>query len=248
MSLFQNDLPAPPTIFPKSEGYSFEYDAATRLFHIKVPDGELIYSESFFEPKISDRSINYLLENRNGLDWRTTDWRAYEQHQLAQIAFTNIKWQHDTINMFGKRMYLPRYTAWYGDGGKSYTYSGITMQPEAWNKGLLYIKEQVEKIAAQSFNSVLLNWYRDGNDKMGWHADDEPELGQNPVIASVNFGATRRFLLRRNADHKEKLEFSLKHGSLLIMKGTMQHHWQHTVPKEAKVKEDRINLTFRQIK
>ena len=150
--------------------------------------------------------------------------------------------------MFGKQIYQPRYTAWYGDSDKPYTYSGLTLQPKPWNKGLRYLKNEVDKIAGVTFNSVLMNWYRDGEDYMGWHADDEKELGKNPVIASVNFGATRRFLLRRKDDKKLKIEFPLKHGSLLIMKGELQHYWQHSVPKERKVKEDRFNLTFRVIK
>ena len=175
------------------------------------------------------------------------EWRDYEKDKLKQIKFTNIEWTHDQIRMFGKIIYVPRYSAWYGDANTEYTYSGLKMDPKAWNKGLNYIKEKVNKVAGLKFNSVLLNWYRDGIDSMGWHADDEKELGQNPVIASVNFGATRRFILRRNSDNKEKIEVALKHGTLLIMAGEMQHYWQHSVPKEKKVGEDRVNLTFRVI-
>lgn len=232
---------------PKKEGYSHTYNRNSNLFFIKVPNGELIYSENYFDKRISDRSIEYFLENKNGLNWKSTDWRNYEKEKLSDINFNNILWQHDQIKMFGKDIFLPRYSAWYGDSDKPYTYSGLTLQPKNWNKGLNYIKDQISKIADVNFNSVLMNWYRDGEDYINWHTDAEKELGKNPVIGSVNFGATRRFIIRRIDDKKEKVELPLKHGTLLIMKGELQHYWQHSVPKEKKVKEDRVNLTFRVI-
>ena len=147
--------------------------------------------------------------------------------------------------MYGKEIYLPRYSAWYGDDDAPYTYSGLTLQPNKWNKGLLFLKNEIEKAASVNFNSVLMNWYRDGEDYLNWHTDAEKELGKNPVIASLNFGETRRFVIRRNDNKKEKLEFALKHGTLLIMRGELQHFWQHSVPKQKSVKTNRINLTFR---
>ena len=236
-----------PIHLPTKKNYSYQYDEAAKVFRISIPDGEIIYAEQFFDTKISDRSMDYLLANEKDLHWRTTDWRAYEKEKLSTIPFTNIQWQHDQIKMFGKQVYIPRYSAWHGEAGKSYTYSGLTLYPKPWNKGLLYIKEKINQLVEVPFNSVLLNWYRDGLDYMNWHADDEKELGRNPVIGSVNFGATRRFVIRRIDDKKEKVEFPLQHGTLLIMKGAMQHYWQHTVPKERRVKADRINLTFRVI-
>lgn len=249
MDLFNNKTtPNCPINLPNKEGYDYSYDEVTKVFRIIVPNGEVLYSETFFDRKISDRSMEYLLENTNNLNWKTTDWRAFEKEKLAAINFSNIQWQHDQIRMFGKKIYIPRYSAWHGDSDKAYTYSGLTLHPKAWNKGLLFIKEQIDELADVKFNSVLLNWYRDGQDYINWHSDNEKELGTNPVIGSVNFGATRRFIIRRINDKKEKVEFPLKHGTLLIMKGALQHHWHHGVPKEMKVKDDRINLTFRIIK
>ena len=248
MDLFNNTTTPKLSInLPTKTGYSYHYDEATKVFRISIPDGAIIYAEQFFDTKFSDHAMDYLLANKNDLHWQTTDWRAYEKEKISTINFTNISWQHDQIRLFGKQVYVPRYSSWHGDAGKTYTYSGLTQAAKAWNEGLLNIKEKIEGLAGVRFNSVLLNWYRDGQDSMGWHADDEKELGKNPVIGSVNFGATRRFVIRRIDDKKEKVEFPLQHGTLLIMKGAMQHHWQHAVPKERKVKGDRINLTFRVI-
>ena len=151
--------------------------------------------------------------------------------------------------MFGKLVQEPRLTAWYCDEGKIYTYSGKTQMPNAWHPTLLEIKNKIETVSEISakYNSVLCNLYRNGNDSMGWHSDDEKELAQNPIIASVNLGETRRFLFRHKHDKTLKHELLLTHGSLLIMSGTMQHFWQHAVPKEPKKTEARINLTFRKI-
>lgn len=246
MSLFNgNSNPPLPFFIPEKDGYSYEYDIEKKIFIIQVPDGELIYSEHFFEKKISDRSVEYFLENKSGLDAKKTNWRRFEKQKLDSVKFTNIDWNHDQIKMFGKDIFLPRYSAWYGDSDKPYTYSGLTLIPKTWNKGLLYIKNEIDKIAGVKFNSVLMNWYRDGDDYINWHTDSEKELGENPVIGSVNFGMVRRFLIRRIDNKNEKIELSLKHGSLLVMKGALQHFWQHSVPKEKRVKDDRINLTFR---
>jgi len=249
MDLF-NQINIPDFIqeIKRREDCSYYFDELKGIYRIKIPNGEIFYAEHFFSQKISDRSLDYFLENENALDWRRTEWRNYEKEKLESIKFKNIEWTHDQIRMFGKLIYVPRYSAWYGDADTEYTYSGLKMQPKEWNKGLSFIKAKVDEVADLDFNSVLLNWYRDGIDSMGWHADDEKELGQNPVIASVNFGATRRFIMRRNDNHKEKLEVALKHGTLLIMAGEMQHYWQHSVPKEKRVGEDRVNLTFRVIK
>ncbi len=246
MELFNSGIPNPPFKIPNAEGYNCKFNNGLNVFEITIPNGMLIYSEHYFDKKISDRSLEYFLEN-DSLDWQTANWREYDKEQLAKVKFKNINWQHDKLNMYGKEVFLPRFSAWYGDIDKPYTYTGLTLQPKNWNKGLLFLKEQIEKIANVNFNSVLMNWYRDGEDYINWHADAEKELGQNPIIASVNFGATRRFLIRRNDDNSIKLEFPLKHGTLLIMKQDLQHFWQHSVPKEKKVKQTRINLTFRTI-
>jgi alkylated DNA repair dioxygenase AlkB len=150
--------------------------------------------------------------------------------------------------MFGKKVMQPRLTALYGDEGISYSYSGITMEPIPWSKTLLEIKGKVEEVAEARFSHVLLNFYRDGQDSMGWHRDNEASLGPEPVIASVSFGVSRRFQFRNYVDKKEKLQIELGHGSLLLMKGACQDRWEHQIPKSKKVSGERINLTFRLIR
>jgi alkylated DNA repair dioxygenase AlkB len=142
----------------------------------------------------------------------------------------------------------PRLTAFYGDVQKPYSYSGIVMTPVEWNEELLFIKEKIETAINIHFTSVLLNFYRDGKDSMGWHADDEKELGENPVIASVSFGETRVFQMKhRKRKDVTKRNIPLTNGSLLLMQGTTQHFWLHQIPKTTKQLSPRINLTFRVI-
>lgn len=170
-----------------------------------------------------------------------------ESDILLKGLLNNIVWKQESMNMYGKKIDFPRLTAWYGNNDKPYSFSGITLQPLLWTSEILTIKNKIEPIAKTVFNSVLLNQYRDGNDSISWHTDAEKELGINPKIASVNFGATRKFQLR-HIKTKEKLEIELTHGSLLIMQGELQHYWQHQVPKTSKSVGERINLTFRVIK
>lgn len=158
----------------------------------------------------------------------------------------NIDWKQESMNMYGKQVMFPRLTAWYGDNDKPYSFSGIKLNPTVWSKELLEIKNLIEPTCNVEFNSVLLNLYRDGNDSISWHTDAEKELGKNPLIASVNFGAERKFQIRHNETH-ETHNIILKHGSLLIMKGELQHFWKHQVPKQKSVLKERINLTFRVI-
>jgi alkylated DNA repair dioxygenase AlkB len=235
-----------PFTFPEKEGYSYRFDETINGFFITIPNGELFYCENFFDKKISDRSVEYFLENDTN-NWQTANWRELEKEQLSQVKFKNINWHHDKLNMYGKEVFLPRYSAWYGDSDKPYTYSGLTLQPNAWNKGLLFIKDKIDKVANVQFNSVLMNWYRDGEDYINWHTDAEKELGKNPVIASVNFGEARDFIIRNNKDNSNKITIPLKHGTLLIMRGELQHFWQHSVPKRKRIKSSRFNLTFRVI-
>jgi alkylated DNA repair dioxygenase AlkB len=156
-----------------------------------------------------------------------------------------VAWRQEPVKIFGREVLQPRLTAWYGDAGKSYSYSGITMQPHPWTETLLAIKHKADEAANVTFNSALLNLYRDGNDSMGWHRDNEKELGANPVIASVSFGAARRFLLRSYSDKTTACEIMLTHGSLLLMRGETQHYWEHSIPKTARQTGSRINITFR---
>lgn len=186
-----------------------------------IENGEYIFHRNFFSKSESDILLKEL---RN-----------------------NIVWRQESMNMYGKKIDFPRLTAWYGNNDKPYSFSGITLQPLPWTSDILTIKNNIEPIAKTVFNSVLLNLYRDGNDSISWHTDAERELGINPIIASVNLGATRKFQLR-HIKTKEKLEIELTHGSLLIMQGELQHFWQHQVPKTSKHVGERINLTFRNIK
>ncbi len=189
---------------------------------LALPDAEVTLYEGFFPATESDRLFAELLATTH--------------------------WEQSHLKIYGKEIAEPRLTAWYGDAGKSYTYSGITRHPLPWTPALLQIKERVEVVAQTSFNSVLLNRYRDGRDSIGWHQDNEPELGQNPVIASVSFGATRRFQLRhKRRKDVPRVDLNLTHGSLLIMRGPTQHCWVHQLPKTAQPAGQRINLTFRVI-
>jgi alkylated DNA repair dioxygenase AlkB len=235
-----------PFELPNRSDCSVQWIEELQGYRIVVPNGEITYVERFFDKKISDRSVEYFLEN-DSTDWRNAKWKELSAEEFSRIRFSNINWKQDHIKLYGKDIALPRLTAWYGDSGKTYTYSGITSKPNAWNKGLLYLKQQVELCAGVAFNSVLLNWYRDGQDSLNWHADDEKELGRKPVIASANFGETRDFLVRRNDDPSTKLVLPLKHGTLLIMRGELQHFWQHSIPKRKNVSGSRFNLTFRRI-
>ncbi len=167
--------------------------------------------------------------------------------QLFQELARSIDWRQDHIRLYDKQIPLPRLTAWYGDTGMDYSYSGIIMQPQPWIPPLLHMKQAIEPVCGVCFNSVLLNLYRNGQDSVAWHSDDEPELGQNPVIASISLGAARRFQFRHRQDRSLKQEVLLTSGSLLLMQGVTQHFWHHQIPKTAKPIGPRINLTFRLI-
>jgi alkylated DNA repair dioxygenase AlkB len=170
-----------------------------------------------------------------------------ESDEFFQVLCDGIKWRQDKMKLYGKEIDLPRKTAWYGDLDKSYTFSGIHLNPEPWTPILLKVKERIEEVAGVEFNSVLLNLYRDGNDGISWHTDAEKELGENPVIGSVSFGGARRFMFRHRKDRSLKAEVELTHGSFLLMAGETQHFWQHQIPKTARKVDPRINLTFRVI-
>ena len=188
---------------------------------VKISNGQYLYVPNFFDQTTSDKHFEVLL--------------------------SHVEWKQEEMQMYGKTVKFPRLTAWYGDNDKPYSFSGITLSPIYWNDTLLEIKHKIERTAEATFNSVLLNRYRNGNDSISWHTDAEKELGINPIIASVNFGATRKFQLRHK-NTQQKIELALTHGSLLIMGGELQHYWQHQVPKTKKVTTERINLTFRVIK
>ena len=246
MDLFDDIGAETPFNIPDGEEYRTDWIDAINGFKISVPHGELVYSDSFFDKKTSDRYVEYFQENKE-YDWKNTSWKELPEHDLAKVEFTNISWKQDNIKLYGKVIPLPRLTSWYGDFGKAYTYSGIKSIPNEWNDGLSFLKEKIENYAGVEFNSVLLNWYRDGEDYINWHSDDERELGSNPIVASANFGETRDFVVRRKDAKNEKIVIPMTHGSFLLMRGEFQHHWEHSVPKRKKVKGSRFNLTFRRI-
>jgi alkylated DNA repair dioxygenase AlkB len=162
--------------------------------------------------------------------------------RLLEALRDGIAWRQEVATVMGRRLPIPRLTAWHGAAG--YVYSGIRLTPAPWTAPLLELKALAEAIARQPFNSVLLNLYRDGRDSVSWHADNEPGLGQNPVIASLSLGAVRRFQLKHRR-LPERLTLDLPHGSCLIMAGATQHHWLHQLPKTKAPVGPRINLTFR---
>jgi alkylated DNA repair dioxygenase AlkB len=173
-------------------------------------------------------------------------YRLPESDQLFAALETGLAWQEESIFIFGKWVKVPRLMCWYGDPDAYYRYSGVNHQPIPWNEALQSIRAKVELQCRNTFNSVLANLYRNGEDSMGCHADDEKELGVNPVIASLSLGDERLFKLHHKKS-KETVDITLGHGDLLVMAGTLQHHWMHSVPKTKKLKTPRINLTFRKI-
>ena len=170
----------------------------------------------------------------------------------SEVFFTqlkeNVKWKQEEIRIHGKIIPIPRLTAWFGDAGKTYMYSGITVEPEPWTPTLLEIKRKIEEVSNVTFNSVLLNYYRNERDSVSWHSDDEPELNKNPIIGSVSFGDVRTFQLKHKTDKTLKINKDLPDGSYLEMAGSTQHHWLHQIPKRTRKIGPRINLTFRIIR
>lgn len=167
---------------------------------------------------------------------------------LAELTAT-VAWQQQPIKLFGKEVMQPRLTAWYGDPKATYRYSGLRLEPLPWLPALQQLRARLETATGARFNSVLLNLYRSGQDSMGYHADDEPELGPEPVIASLTLGATRTFRLRpRRSVAAQALSLPLLAGSLLLMRGATQQNWLHALPKTTRPVGPRLNLTFRLVK
>lgn len=189
---------------------------------LSLPDGDAVYVESLFS--------------------------AEESRLFFAALREEVRWSREKLELFGRAIDMPRLTAWYGDPGRTYAYSGIVHQPLPWTPTLRAIKSRVEAVAGAAFNGVLLNLYRAGRDSMAWHSDDEPELGPAPVIASVSLGGVRAFQLKhRRRRDVPRVDLALADGSLLVMRGDTQRHWLHRVPKTAKPVPPRINLTFRLI-
>lgn len=198
------------------------FDSNCTLENIALVDAELGFAEHFYTGTTADK--------------------------LFATLFNEAEWRQEHIQVWGKSHLQPRLTAWHADPGIKYSYSGIDLEPNDWTPTLLKIKNDICVATGHTFNSVLLNLYRDQHDSMGWHSDDEPELGRNPVIASLSLGASRRFRLKHKTRSEQKiLSLELAHGSLLLMAGSTQHHWLHGIAKQSHTIGPRINLTFRQI-
>ncbi|MCW5581265.1 MAG: alpha-ketoglutarate-dependent dioxygenase AlkB [Luteimonas sp.] len=166
---------------------------------------------------------------------------------LFDTLLAALPWTTHRVVLFGRAVDAPRLSCWIGDPGAAYRYSGVRHDPRAWPDILRPLRERLRRETGIDFNSVLANLYRDGRDCMGWHSDDEPELGARPVIASLSLGAARRFVLRHRRDPARRRVFELPHGSLLLMCGDSQADWRHALPRTAKPVGPRINLTFRRI-
>jgi alkylated DNA repair dioxygenase AlkB len=186
---------------------------------LNLPDANISYAPHFLKFKIANSALDNFLDE--------------------------LEWGQHHIKIFGKLLPQPRLTALYGINDQSYTYSNLTLKPLKFTPKLLGIHQKLKELTKINFTHCLANLYRDGNDSMGWHADNEKELGENPVIASVSLGAARRFQLKHRSNPNLKYQLDLEHGSLLLMKGTTQHFWKHQLPKTKKPVLPRINLTFR---
>ncbi len=169
---------------------------------------------------------------------------AAEASDMLAEFLSEIPWSHDETVMFGKRIVTRREVAWFADGGRSYAYSGTVKTAHPWTESLLRLKSLSEKLTGAACNSCLLNLYHDGSEGMGWHSDDEPSIVRDSAIASLSFGAERKFSFKHKLT-KETVSLSLEHGSLLVMRGATQRNWLHQIPKSTKVSSPRVNLTFR---
>ena len=166
--------------------------------------------------------------------------------RLSEQLHDEIPWEQQQVRMFNKLIDQPRLVAWFGDRGAFYSYSGLTLEPHPWTPAVEECRRRCEELARVSFNSGLANLYRDGQDTVGWHSDDEPELGPEPIIASVSFGTARRFDLRHRSG-EPTIKTELRSGSVLIMSGRCQSHWKHQIARTKRVTTSRINLTFRRV-
>lgn len=179
-------------------------------------------------------------------------WPGFFPASAAEAAFEalrgEIAWRRHRVRVRGREAGCPRLSSWQGDPGAVYSYSGLVLRPEPWTAAVRAVRRRVEAAAGAAFNGVLANLYRSGDDRLGWHADDEPELGPEPVVASVSFGAARRFLLRpRGAAGRASVPLILEPGSLLLMRGPTQRHWRHALPPTRRRVGPRLSLTFRRI-
>ncbi len=199
----------------------------------KIPDRESVHEENLADGGRIEVWPNWLAPALQ---------RRYFDEMRAELP-----WRQEHIKLFGKEMAQPRLSAWVGDPDAVYVYSGLVNRPQPWTATMAELRQRLDQQLGHSFNSVLANLYRDHRDSMGWHADNEPELGPTPIIASLSLGATRRFALRHKHRRDLRRQYLLESGSLLIMSGTLQQFWKHSVPKERATSGARINLTFRHV-
>ena len=179
------------------------------------------------------------------IDYQPSLFTRIESDRLLRNFISNTPWEQRSVMMYGKEMLTPRLTAWFGDQDADYSVSGEGSKPLPWTDDLLFVRERVEKAAGTKFNSVLLNFYRDGNDSVAWHDDMDKIPGRNRTVASVSFGEVRLFDIRNKTDHTMKFSIPLEQGSYLLMKGDFQQDWDHRIAKSTKPMKERINLTFR---
>lgn len=199
------------------------FECSHQLETIDMPDADVRFTHRFYRPPQSDH--------------------------LRETLLSETSWRHEKITIFGRQCWQPRLMSWHGDPESRYSYSGLTLAPNAWTPTLSRIRQDIEEATGHRFNSVLLNLYRNERDSMGWHSDDEPELGPDPVIASLSLGETRTFRFKHKTNAAQKpISLDLTDGSLLLMAGTTQRHWLHGIGKETRSKAPRINLTFRNIR
>jgi alkylated DNA repair dioxygenase AlkB len=193
-----------------------------------------------------DERIINLLDRDGIVNYYGKIMTSFDANRYFELLLNNILWKNDKTIVFGKVIVTKRKVAWYGDSDYSYTYSNSTKQALAWTKELLGLKHMIENVTGSNFNSCLLNLYHNGNEGMAWHSDDEESLGRNNNIASLSLGAERKFLFKHKLT-KQIVSILLEHGSLLIMKGSTQTNWLHSLPKSKRILQPRINLTFRSI-
>ena len=193
-----------------------------------------------------DERIINLLDRDGIVDYYGKIMTSFEANRYFELLLNNILWENDKAIIFGKSIVTKRKVAWYGDSDYLYTYSNSTKQALAWTEELLFLKQTIENVTGANYNSCLLNLYHNGNEGLGWHSDDEESLGKNNNIASLSLGAERKFLFKHKLT-RPTVSILLEHGSLLVMKGSTQSNWLHSLPKSKKISQARINLTFRSI-
>ena len=208
----------------------------------------MILQNELFKPhlqKVQNRTHDY----GNGvISEYPTFFHQTKADEYLRKLWESCNWSQDSIRIAGRTIPIPRLQCWMGDPGAIYAYSGINLKRNDWTDAVAEIRAIAEELTSEKLNSVLVNGYRDGRDSVSWHADDEKELGADPVIVSFSFGAPRKFQIKpKDRLDKRRFVFNLNHGSVIVMKDGFQNHWLHQIPKEPKIESLRINLTFRYI-